>query len=79
MFILLLSRVATLNRIQYYRADGRSLPDTTECARMAIREVLSHPDSDAAVILPLTPERLVIDAVLISSCMVDFKRQLLRR
>jgi len=79
VFTLIIGRAITLKRIQYYRSDGRSIPDSAECARMAIKEGLVYPGPDAAITLPPTPERLTIDEALVSACMADFKRQLLRR
>lgn len=79
VFTLLIGRVITLKRIQYFRSDGRSLPDTAECARTSIKGGLVYPGPDTAITLPLTPERLLIDEALVSSCMADFKRQLLKR
>jgi hypothetical protein len=79
VFTLIIGRAITLKRIQYYRSEGRSIPDSAECARMAIKEGLVYPGPDAAITLPPTPERLTIDEALVSACMADFKRQLLRR
>jgi len=79
VFTLIIGRAITLKRIQYYRSDGHSIPDSAECARMALKEGLVCPGPDTAITLPPTPDRLTIDEALIGTCMADFKRQLLKR
>ena len=79
VFTLLLGRAITLKRIQYYRAEGHILPDAAHCVQVPAKAGVSYPGPDTVITLPPTPERLVIDEAMISSCMADFKRQLLKR
>ena len=73
------SKTITLKRIQYSHSDGRSVPETAQCIHTPAKQGLSYPGPDTSISLPPTPERITIDEALISSCMADFKKQLLRR
>jgi len=79
VFTLLLGRAITLKRIQYYHTEGHTLPDTAHCVQVPAKEGVSYPGPDIVITLPPTPERLMIDEAMISSCMADFKHQLLKR
>lgn len=79
LFTLLIGRAITLKRIQYFHSDGRSVPETAQCIHTPAKQGLSYPGPDTSISLPPTLERITIDEALISSCMADFKKQLLRR
>lgn len=79
LFTLLIGRAITLKRIQYFRSDGRSIPESAQCVHTPAKEGLSYPGPDTVISLPSTPERITIDEALVCSCMADFKRQLLKR
>ena len=75
----MIGRAITLKRIQYFHSDGPSVSRTARCIHTPAKEGLSCPGPDTFIPLPPRPERITIDEALISSCMADAKKQLLKR
>ena len=60
-------------RARYYTSDGRSIPDKAKCVRSAVQDGKSYPGAEIVLILPITPEPVIIDEDLVSRMQNEYK------
>ena len=71
--VTVLGRCITLARAQYYTSEGRTIPDKTECVRSAAPNGKEYPGAELVLILPKTPEPVLIDEILVAKMQSEYK------
>ena len=71
--VTVLGRCITLARAQYYISEGRTIPDKTECVRSAAPNGKEYPGAELVLILPKTPEPVLIDEILVAKMQSEYK------
>lgn len=72
-FVTILGRCITMARARYYTSEGRTIPDKAKCVRPAVPDGKSYPGAEIVLILPTTPEPVMIDEELVARMLGEYK------
>ena len=72
-FTTVIGRCITMARVMYYKAPGRTFPDSSRCVRPAAPDGENYPGVELILTPPATPEPVLIDEGMVSNMLNDYK------